>query len=128
MTAVHAVPVRQVKGYRIDLALSRQQTLVTLAGEVDLAAAPSLSRLLDSIDILTVPTVVDMSAVTFLDSSGLAPLIHATRRRTAPHPPIYVTVPSPVVSRFLHIAGMRNGPVLDVRRWDQLATPEPEAV
>ncbi|HZL07086.1 MAG TPA: anti-sigma factor antagonist [Coriobacteriia bacterium] len=61
--------------------VSSDRSLVRLVGEIDLDAAPRLRRVLeraaaDSSEDL----VVDLSDVTFLDCSGLAPLLEAKNR------------------------------------------------
>lgn len=125
MTPAPAAKVKRAKCYQLGLTLSASQTLVTLTGDIDVAAAPDLGRLMASLDILTVPIHVDMSAVSFVDSSGLTPLIEATRRRTASRSPIFVGRRSRSVRRFLEIAGMASDPVLDVNGWDRLAALPP---
>jgi anti-anti-sigma factor len=113
------------KTYRLELTLSAAQSFVALVGDIDLAARADLTRLFDSLDVLTVPIRVDMSAVTFLDSSGLAPLIEATRRRMTSHSPLFVVKQSLPVRRLLALLGTTDNPVLDVRaRWiGRSATP-----
>ena len=55
--------------------------LVTLTGEVDVYTAPELRRrLLDAVDGDGAPLVVDMSAVEFIDSSGLGVLVGILKR------------------------------------------------
>lgn len=52
--------------------------VLTLNGEIDLHVSPDIERLLTSMISKRPPhVVVDLSAVTFIDSSGLAVLIHA---------------------------------------------------
>jgi anti-sigma B factor antagonist len=52
--------------------------VLTLNGEIDLHVSPDIERVLMSMISKRPPhVVVDLSAVTFIDSSGLAVLIHA---------------------------------------------------
>jgi anti-sigma B factor antagonist len=113
---------QRAKYYQLGLIFNRSCAIVTLIGDIDVAAAPDLNRLLESLETFSSPVEIDMSAVTFLDSSGLAPLIAATRRRIETCPPLYISARSRPVQRLLHAAGMIDGPVLDIRGWDQLAT------
>jgi anti-anti-sigma factor len=62
----------------------RGDALVVVAGELDMATAPELSRTLDPlVDGGLSGLVLDFSELTFLDSSGIAVLID-TQQRLAP--------------------------------------------
>jgi anti-sigma B factor antagonist len=61
----------------LDAQSDGRTTVVRVGGEVDLATAPDLLELLDT---LTGSVVVDLSGVEFLDSSGLSALV-ATKHR-----------------------------------------------
>lgn len=121
MTALDADTPCRTKGYHLGLTLGPRLSLITLSGDIDLAATGDLTHLLDSLSILTVPVHVDMAAVTFLDSSGVAPLVEATRQRAAPSPPIIIGERSQPVRHLLRAAGLGDEPVLDVEAWDQLS-------
>ena len=55
--------------------------LVTLTGEVDVYTAPELrKRLIEAVDTGSGSLVVDMSAVDFIDSSGLGVLVSILKR------------------------------------------------
>ena len=122
MTTLDGPGAGRLKTYRLELTLSAKQSFVTLVGEIDLAACADLTRLFASLDVLAVPIQVDMSAVTFMDSYGLTPLIEATRRRTASRPPLLVVKQSRQVRRLLAAIGMTDAPVLDIRAWDLFPT------
>jgi anti-anti-sigma factor len=53
--------------------------LVKVVGEVDMITAPQLSRAIESAPDGTTSVVIDLSEVTFLDSSGLNALVQARR-------------------------------------------------
>ena len=53
--------------------------LVEIVGEVDMITAPTLSRAIESPPDGTASVVIDLSEVTFLDSSGLNALVQARR-------------------------------------------------
>jgi stage II sporulation protein AA (anti-sigma F factor antagonist) len=59
-------------GLRLDVEQDGDATLVRAAGEVDIATAPQLR---ECIQALAGVVVVDLSGVTFLDSSGINALI-----------------------------------------------------
>ena len=82
--------------------------LVTVAGEVDIATAPQLAEILANAanggDVR-----VDISAVTFLDSSGLQALVAAHRYITRSGRRMIVCGPlDPLVHRTLEITGLRE--------------------
>jgi anti-sigma B factor antagonist len=54
--------------------------LLIVAGELDIATTPELSRMLDRLRAHGHPVVLDLAAVTFMDSTGLGVLIGALRR------------------------------------------------
>jgi len=58
--------------------------IVALAGRLDAVVAPELRRRLEETDVTgCATTVVDLSAVTFVDSAGLAVLVGLRRRNRA---------------------------------------------
>jgi anti-sigma B factor antagonist len=55
--------------------------ILTVGGELDIATAPALrERLFEAIDAGQHRLVIDLSAVSFLDSVGLATIVHAKQR------------------------------------------------
>ncbi len=84
--------------------------LVT-TGELDLAGAPGLSDVLGTSDG---PTVLDLSRLAFIDSTGLATLIAERRRRTeAPGlTPLVLVRGTPEVQRLFAVTGVE-----DLFRW-----------
>jgi anti-anti-sigma factor len=82
--------------------------VVTVRGEVDMANAEKLRRAIatemrEATIAGRVGVVVDLSAVTFLDSSGLAVLIAAHH---TPEVRLRLVVASHAVKRVLEISGM----------------------
>ena len=76
--------------------------VVHLVGEIDVATAPRLDRCLQHDPRIR---VVDMSQVTFMDSSGLKVLAIANRSRDASDR-ITLRAPSAAVRRVVDISGM----------------------
>ena len=76
--------------------------VVHLVGEIDAATAPKLDRCLQHDPGIR---VVDMSQVTFMDSSGLKVLAIANRARDASDR-ITLRAPSAAVRRVIDISGM----------------------
>ena len=74
----------------------------TVRGECDVAVAAEMENWLASFG--AAPIAVDLSGVTFLDSSGLRALLNAHRR----NPGLRVVQPSAVVARLLEITSTRD--------------------
>jgi anti-anti-sigma factor len=107
--------------HRVELVLSRQAAYVSLAGEIDTQAVMALTRLLSSLETLPVKVHFDLREVTFLDSTGIEPLVIATRlRRQRGLPPLVIDACSEAAQRLRAAAGLGTGPMLDVSGWDRL--------
>ncbi|SNS44638.1 anti-sigma B factor antagonist [Geodermatophilus saharensis] len=80
---------------------------VVCAGEVDCSTAPALRRALDDA-FAGAPraVVVDLEAVTFLDSAGLSVLAVAHRTADQAGSPMRVLVGTRAVSRALQVTGL----------------------
>ena len=79
-----------------------------LAGDIDLASADSLQEAIEATETSGNggDVVLDMSAVTFLDSSGLRVLVTANDRIGARGDRLVIRSPSSSVSRVLEITGL----------------------
>jgi hypothetical protein len=65
-----------------------EHVVVEVRGEIDLRTAPALGDQLDrAFEDAAAAVIVDLSAATFLDSSGLNVLFNARRRLAAGRPP-----------------------------------------
>lgn len=95
--------------------LRRDENRVTVAGEVDVDTAPRLTTALLAAVRTAQHVVVDLTAVTFMDSQGLAALVRARREAEARGGTVSLTGVTPRIRKLLRITG------LDV------AFPEPEA-
>ena len=76
--------------------------VLVLSGEIDSYTAPDLASRLNDTKV----EVVDLSAVTFIDSSGLRTLIEADRSRQDAGGRIVLRAPSAPVQRLLEISGL----------------------
>src|SRR6185436_11151109 len=65
----------------LNVSRSNGSTVVAVAGEIDMATAPELANVLN--DFAQDSVLVDLSAVTFIDSSGLATLANAHTRMSS---------------------------------------------
>jgi anti-anti-sigma factor len=83
-------------------------TVVRVRGEVDLATAPQLRGMLLEVLAARPAThlVIDLSAVTFLDSTGIGVLVGAHQRVTASGGWFSAVVSTPMVRRVLQVTGL----------------------
>lgn len=85
-----------------------------LKGELDMATAGDLSELLKTATDKPRPIVLDLSEVSFMDSSGLRALLEGAGLPKASGPMV-VLDPSPQVRRLLDISIPGGIPGLEVR-------------
>jgi anti-sigma B factor antagonist len=92
----------------------RATWLLTAEGEIDIASAPLLrEQLLTTLGLEPPrPVVLDMTAVTFIDSTGLGALIEAHRQATAAGRHLRVVAPHRAVRRILQLT--RLDALLDI--------------
>jgi anti-sigma B factor antagonist len=86
-------------------------------GEVDVASAPQLrEKLLAALDERPPLLVVDLSRVTFLDSTGLAALVAVYHRANEVGSAFALAAPTRIAGKVLTITGLdRAWPVFDTR-------------
>jgi anti-anti-sigma factor len=82
---------------------SDRGTTVVVAGDVDLATAPKLQAALVAVDG---DVIVDLSEVSFLDSSGLSALIAGRKHAVASGCGFEVRHPGELVERAMRITGV----------------------
>jgi anti-sigma B factor antagonist len=75
---------------------------VTVVGEVDIASAPSVVQAVTRVADDSPTVVLDLGAITFIDSSGL----HALTRLCQHLPGLRIVNPSANVRRLIEIAGL----------------------
>ena len=89
------VKVSTTSGRRLDV-----------AGELDLAASSELRAALADLVDEGGDVTIDLSAITFIDSTALTILVHMHNELAASGARLIVTDPSPVVVRTLQLAGL----------------------
>jgi len=94
-----------------------QGVLVVVAGEVDIASAPTLRQRLDSIISRGIAVlVVDILGVSFIDSTGLGALIGAAKQIQGTGGTMRVVVAEPRMLKLFEIAGISElFPVVSTR-------------
>jgi anti-anti-sigma factor len=79
--------------------------LVRASGELDVSTADRLSSALDAARRDGVLTLLDLSAVSFMDSAGLRVLLRSARSVDVHHWPWFIVRPSRAVRRLLEVSG-----------------------
>lgn len=83
--------------------------VVRLAGEFDFTNAPELrDALLGAVDQAPAAVVVDLSNVTFIDSTSLGAMIAAERRAKASGAAFRLAAPSPSAARLLQLTALNR--------------------
>ena len=87
-----------------DESLTESTHLIAVRGEVHVSTAPEFSeRLNEAIATGKTGVVIDMSAVEFIDSTGLSVLLNALRRVTRQQGRLALVVSNPTVLRLFEI-------------------------
>lgn len=81
--------------------------VIVAMGEIDMVAGPQLEQLVLPLE-RPGPVVIDVSAVTFLDSSGLRTLLMIARAAGERGDAVVLRSPSPEVDRLLELTGTRS--------------------
>jgi anti-sigma B factor antagonist len=80
---------------------------VAVRGELDLLAAPRLrAALLDATQDGAATIRLDLSAATFIDSTGISVILQAWQRANAAGGRLVLDAASPVVTRVFEVAGL----------------------
>jgi anti-sigma B factor antagonist len=80
---------------------------IAVRGEIDVATAPVLrERLFDSVDRSTGPVIVDLLAVTFIDSTALGVLIGARERSEAHGTDLRIVLKEARLIKIFEITGL----------------------
>jgi anti-sigma B factor antagonist len=79
--------------------------VVRAAGEIDVSTVDVLRRELDTARAEDATALLDLSGVTFIDSTGLHLLLHASHSSAVSDWGFFVVRPSEVVRRLLHVSG-----------------------
>lgn len=93
--------------FSIQAVTEGQTTTLRVAGEVDLATADELSQAAAAaLAAGANALVIDLAAVTFLDSTGLAVLVALTNQSTADGVALTIRDPAPRVRNVIRITGL----------------------
>lgn len=115
MTSTHTTGTTTTSGHTrpADIGLSAfhrpAHTLVRLRGDLDIATAPALRERLLALLMLhpgMKALILDLSAVSFCDASGLAVLIGTHRRAALLGITLHLAAPRSRVAELLHLTGL----------------------
>lgn len=81
-------------------------TIVTVAGEIDVATVAGLRERLFELAASGVPIVADLSQVSFIDSAGLGVLVGSVKRATSSGGFFHVVSDQPNIWQLAHLTGL----------------------
>ena len=90
---------------QIESAAVGNATILTVTGEVDVATAPQLDEQL-AVAATAPKIVLDLTAVTFLDSSGLGVIIKGLKRVSELGGSLVLVVTNPSILKVFSITGL----------------------
>lgn len=91
------------------VAASERETIVTLTGELDLATAEALGRVLaEAVAGRPQKLAVDLAEVSFLDSTGIRQLMSAANAASEFDCRLVVRHPTAMIERTLKICGLHD--------------------
>lgn len=108
-------------GIRIDVTSADGATVVTVDGELDMATAGHLVAAAAGLPVGHGPLVLDLSRVSFLDSSGMRALLEVSDRAGGAGRPMGLLHPSAAVTRLLDLVDLRS-------RFAEIDDIEPETL
>jgi anti-sigma B factor antagonist len=95
---------------RVSVAHGDDETVVALAGELDMSTADQLSGAVnEELRLGSGRIVLDLSDLTFCDSLGLGTLVVLSRQARVQQTYLVVRNPSPFFTRMLDVTGVRAG-------------------
>lgn len=113
MTAPQPAPA-PVVGFEVQSDACDGQVVLRLVGELDCATAPRLEDAVDRFGAQGVPRLVfDLSALRFIDSSGLHQFVRAHKRQRDAGGELVLRAPTANTMRVLDIAGLSNVMTID---------------
>ena len=90
----------------VQVRLQGGYTVITVAGEVDIATAPRLGHHLAALAGSGRPVIADLDQVSFIDASGLGALVGAARRADAHGGSLHAVCARPQTRKLLWLTGV----------------------
>jgi anti-sigma B factor antagonist len=95
--------------FQIDVECSRDQCILSISGELDLATAPLLQEhLLEVAQTDMSEVVVDLEHATYIDSAVLGVLVSAHKRLTRSGGTLIICSPTPRLVKLFEITGLSS--------------------
>jgi len=92
---------------RVDRVVADGTAVLHLHGEIDIETAPHLDTALAAVEAMGVPTIVlDLSGLTFIDTSGLNRMVVALKRQREQGGDVVLQSPCEQTLRVLEIVGL----------------------
>lgn len=108
----------------LDVVQHPGRTVITVNGEIDVLTVPALRHVLFDPQVVIAPqVVVDLSAVSFMDSVGIGALVAARRWLTGRGSSMVLVCGDNQPRRVLHMTGLHK--VFDITVPEAAAEPEP---
>lgn len=93
--------------FEITKQLDQEPAVVAVRGEIDLSSAPELrSSLLEQAAAGRATLVLDLSGVTFIDSTGLSVLLSGMKRLREAGGDLLLVIENPQILRIFEITGL----------------------
>ena len=108
---LHSTDVADLGGLRVASEVTHDAFILHLDGELDLAGAPRLGTAVEASQSgpgSALPLVLDLSGVSFMDSTGVRALIDAARLSRERDRPFALFRPSSAVARVLDLVDLRR--------------------
>ncbi|MDQ2651376.1 MAG: STAS domain-containing protein [Actinomycetota bacterium] len=84
------------------------ETVISLAGELDVSTASELRDTLDRIDVTTGSLILDMSGLRFVDSTGIGCLFKLERRAADAGCIVVARCPQPQIHRVMEMTQLNR--------------------
>jgi anti-anti-sigma factor len=99
---------RQMDNAEVTIDVASSVPVITVAGEIDVATVALLSRRIEEIPVGSPAVIVDLSELTFIDSSGLSALVACHNRVQTDEQPgvVQLVVSRPSIINLLTITGL----------------------
>jgi anti-sigma B factor antagonist len=98
-----------VDGIEVRIERDGDQTVVSLAGELDLLSAPRVRAVMTTVQAdATERVVVDLTGLSYMDSVGIGLLVSSRQRLEAVGRRLSLRNPEPAVRRLLQITGLED--------------------
>jgi len=104
----HGASSDGVRDFRIAVEVDAEHARVRIFGELDVSTAPELKRVLDVLNGSHDRVLLDLDRLRFMDSTGLAAIVHADLLASRNGQHLMIRCNSPQARRLFEITGLRD--------------------